>query len=230
MIEKPQIPADVPEDQHEAYLIHHGKAITMREKSAATYLRGSIGPLLNGAIDGEICQTYLETLRTDANVRKDPIEQMIVEQIVLAYHNIGRLHVKAAAAQSVAQAECYNSAATRLLAEFRRLVLALREYRSPLIARQVTLVGQQNNAAGDQQIAFVPGQQPAFDGKKRGVQNELGNKGLEHVERRENFRESTTFVCNEAEPLEAKRVDGSRAAQDPGNGKAKSAVAAFDGT
>jgi hypothetical protein len=60
-------------------------------------------------------------------------------------------------ASSVEHVELYCSAATKLMAEFRRTSLALKEYRGPSLPRQVTLVQQQNLAAGDQQVALIDG-------------------------------------------------------------------------
>ena len=203
MTQPPEIPPDLPPEQHEAFLRHHGLATNLREKSAAMYMQGSAAPLLAKHTDADICQTYLERLREDAGVRGDPVEQILVEQLALAHHNLGRLYVKAAESQSIEQAECFNNAAARLLGELRRLVLALREYRSPIIARQVTLVNQQNVAAGDQQIAYLPDRGSAEE--KTGVENKL-RKGISHDERLETFTGSRAGGCWEAEPIEGQRT------------------------
>ena len=56
--------------------------------------------------------------------------------------------------------ELLNGAASKLTAEFRRLCLAVKEYRSPTVPKSVTVVRQQNLAGGDQRIALVD-QRPA---------------------------------------------------------------------
>ena len=52
-------------------------------------------------------------------------------------------------------AEAYTASAAKLMAEHRRLTLALRQYRAPVLAKQVTVV--KNVAAGDQQVAVMQG-------------------------------------------------------------------------
>ena len=79
----------------------------------------------------------------------------MIEQITLAHHRILSLHAQAAQAESAEMIEVLNAAATKLTAEMRRLCLALREYRAPVSAKNITLVKQQNVAGGDQQIALV---------------------------------------------------------------------------
>jgi hypothetical protein len=43
------------------------------------------------------------------------------------------------------------------LGEFRRSAQCYKEFRSPAVSKQITLVAQQNLAAGDQQVAYVEG-------------------------------------------------------------------------
>ena len=50
---------------------------------------------------------YLLGVLEDAGNPTDPIERMLVEQICLAHHNIGRLHVKAASADHPEEARVY---------------------------------------------------------------------------------------------------------------------------
>ena len=61
----------------------------------------------------------------------DPLEIMLIEQLLMAHHRLGMLHTKAATAATVEAGSLYNSAAVRLMAEFRKTSLALRP-----IARQ----------------------------------------------------------------------------------------------
>jgi hypothetical protein len=70
----------------------------------------------------------LRTLEA-AGSPSDPIERMLIEQICLAHHNIGRLHVKAATADNPEEARVSLGAAALLTGEFRRCVLALKSYR-----------------------------------------------------------------------------------------------------
>lgn len=137
---------------------------------------------------------------------------MLVEQIALAHHNIGRLHVQAARAETIQQANAYNSAAARLLAEFRRSVLALKSYREPPTTRQVTVV-QQQNVAENQQVAFVNHQHEASGDQKNNRDIKLGDirqEVIDYDEEREPFAKSTPCCSREEEPIEVARVDGRR--------------------
>ncbi len=60
----------------------------------------------------------------------DPLEAMLVEQLALGHHAIGRTHVRAATAGNADAAKIYYSAAARLQGEFRQSLLALKAYRS----------------------------------------------------------------------------------------------------
>jgi len=55
---------------------------------------------------------------------------MMLEQLVLTHYRIGQLQVQASCAESKEGVKIYNSAASRLLGEFRRTALALHAYGS----------------------------------------------------------------------------------------------------
>jgi hypothetical protein len=82
---------------------------------------------------------------------------MLIEQLMVAHHNVGRLHMQAAATRDLEEARICNAAAVRLMAEFRRSALALRTYRAPAGPRHFTAVKQLNLAGNGQQIALVEG-------------------------------------------------------------------------
>jgi hypothetical protein len=85
---------------------------------------------LDALFDSSGYKSYLEQLLQDAGNPKDPIEVMLLEQLALAHFRIGQLHASAGKAQGTEAAKIYNSAAARLLGEFRRTALALRVYRA----------------------------------------------------------------------------------------------------
>jgi hypothetical protein len=89
---------------------------------------------------------------------RDPLERLLVEQLVLLHHAAGRLVVKAASANTPEASSLLHAAAARLFAEYRKGLLALKDYRSPAMAAgpQVTVVGnvQQQNVAGMQHVAL----------------------------------------------------------------------------
>ena len=98
---------------------------------------------------------YRDGLLKQAGSPTDPIEVMLIEQLALAHHRIGQLHVEAEQAKSVEESKVFTMAAARLTGEFRRLALALSQYRQPLPRRQFTLIKQQNLSRAGQQIAYV---------------------------------------------------------------------------
>lgn len=104
---------------------------------------------------------YVEQLLAEAKRTDDPIESMMIQQLIMAHHRIANLHVSAATAKKVDACETYSAMAQRLLAEFRRLALALREYRSPATGKQTTVVHridrveQLNQAEGTQDVSYA---------------------------------------------------------------------------
>ena len=80
--------------------------------------------------DGRAYKLYLEQLIQEAGTPNDPIERMLLEQLALAHFRIGQLQVSAGRSKGTEATKIYNSAACRLLGEFRRTALALRVFRS----------------------------------------------------------------------------------------------------
>ncbi len=130
-------------------------ATIVSEWSTAGVLSVVVGKSLHNAVRPAGYKVYLDELLKASGAPTDPLEKMLVEQITVAHHRILALHAQAAQAESPEMIEVLNAAATKLAAEMRRLCLALREYRSPITPKNVTVVKQQNLAAGDQQIALV---------------------------------------------------------------------------
>lgn len=98
---------------------------------------------------------YLDRLLKDAGNPTDPIERMMIEQLAMAHHRIAQLHVQTETADTVEGKKAYAAAAVRLTGEFRRLSLAIRQYRQPISTKHFTVVRQQNIANGDQQVAYL---------------------------------------------------------------------------
>jgi hypothetical protein len=109
---------------------------------------------------------------------------MLIEQLMVAHHNVGRLHMQAAAARDLEEARICNAAAVRLMAEFRRSALALRTYRAPAGPRHFTAVKQLNLAGGGQQIALVDGRaDPGPEAPLSSLDTELGStRAIDHEE------------------------------------------------
>jgi hypothetical protein len=109
-------------------------ASQLRDTAAAAFLFSSMAGTFTQA-DTAAFRKFRDQLLADAGGPTDPIEIMMIEQIVLAHMNIGRLQFRSSTAESVELARGYGGMATQLLAEFRRTCLALQAFR--LSARQL---------------------------------------------------------------------------------------------
>jgi hypothetical protein len=96
---------------------------------------------LDGSFDAQGYRTFLEDFVRDAGSPADPVERLLLEQLAFAHLRLAQLHAHAAQASEVEAARVYTSAAARLLAELRRLALAVRIYRQP--ASRGEAAGQQ---------------------------------------------------------------------------------------
>lgn len=117
------------------------QATNLQEMSGAAFLYGTMGELFGSAIDGPGYKAYRDSLLADAGSPTDPIEIMLVEQLILAHNALGRLHCKAANATQLEATQIFNAAAARLSAEFRKSSLALAEYRLASQRRKFGIVG-----------------------------------------------------------------------------------------
>lgn len=105
-------------------------AAHMHESSGSAYLYCTMAHVFRD-VGPDAYKAYLRQVLADAGDPTDPIERMLLEQITLAHHNVGRLHVKAAAAESLEEARIYLGSAALLTGEFRRTVATLKKYREP---------------------------------------------------------------------------------------------------
>ena len=74
-------------------------------------------------------RVYLDELIRDSGNPTDRVEIMLLEQIVICHHLSMKMQTLAEKAQGTEAIELYLVAASRLNAEFRKSVLALKEYR-----------------------------------------------------------------------------------------------------
>jgi hypothetical protein len=109
-------------------------ASQLRDTAAAAFLFSSMAGTFTQA-DTAAFRKFRDQLLADAGGPTDPIEIMMIEQIILAHMNIGRLQFRSSTAESVELARGYGNMAAQLLAEFRRTCLALQAFR--LSARQL---------------------------------------------------------------------------------------------
>jgi hypothetical protein len=74
--------------------------------------------------------TFVESILRDSGNPTDPLERMLIEQLVLCHVRLQALYVRAAEAQTLEAAEVYNAMCVRLAGEFRKLTLAVDQYRA----------------------------------------------------------------------------------------------------
>ncbi len=102
----------------------------LAETSASAFMYFSMaGAGLFRQTDALAYKRYRDRLLADCGSPTDPIEVMLVEQLALAHLNTGRLHHRAATADSLEAARVYGTTAILLMGEFRRGALALKSYR-----------------------------------------------------------------------------------------------------
>ena len=100
------------------------------EMSAAGTLAVVIGKSLQNAVRPAGFKVYRDQVLKAGGDPSDPLESMLLEQVMIAHHRILSLHAEAARAETSEMIEVLNAAATKLTAEMRRLCLAVREYRA----------------------------------------------------------------------------------------------------
>jgi len=128
---RPQQPGAAPRlaDPPPAPLTAAQKAEHLQSLSGAAFLFGAAGNLYGPGMDIPSFKSYLDAFLKDAGPPTDPVERMLLEQLALAHHSIGRLHVRAGTAEGLEAVTACHAAAARLQAEFRRSALALQAYR-----------------------------------------------------------------------------------------------------
>jgi len=184
---------------------HQAEAI--KQTSAAAVLATCLGKTYGKVIGSNGFKAYVEANLEAAGNPKDPIERMMIEQLLIAHHRIGELHAEAACAENPEVATLYQVTAARLMNEFRKTSLALREYRTPVTSPKVTLVRQQNVASGNQQVAYVNGRDET---EEKSPRSELGGKEPKAIAHEEPIQlqfQSAASDRRQAEPLEVERTD-----------------------
>ena len=137
-------------------------ATTSKPRSGAAVVRDAVIPaLLHTAmfprgtkIDRSIVLDYRNELLHDAGDPKDPLERMLIEQAAAAHVMVFQLHAAAALADSPEAAGIFSAAATKLMAELRRTVLGIRDYRTGPVRPVLTRIEQQN-VAQTQEVCYV---------------------------------------------------------------------------
>jgi hypothetical protein len=105
------------------------------------------------------CITYVQDMVEDCGDPRDPLERLLVEQLIQIHHAAGRLLVKAEHAGAAEASSLLIASAARMFSEYRKGLQTLRTLRqAPATPAQVTVygnVGQQCVAGGPQQVSMV---------------------------------------------------------------------------
>lgn len=207
--EKPIDPMNPNNLTDEEKLEAVGKAFS--DGGGAVYIGLIAQEIFSPHVSPEAIKKAMEQIHAQCGNSTDPIERMMVEQLTLANHSIGRLMVKSASADNFEQAAMYQASATKLLAEFRRLALSIKKYREPSSTSQFVVIKQQNNA-GAQQIAFVEGEEKSgmleAESGKSFLRNELvSNEVPQRVHLAITEQKSTPSSGRSNEPKETKRTE-----------------------
>jgi len=104
-VSPPPIPPELTPEEKQEFLTNHGLAHNLQHKAAACYLYASADKNVNSLIPTGSFELYLTALLEQAGNPSDPIERMLIEQLALAHHNLGRLYVQAAEMDGVGGAD-----------------------------------------------------------------------------------------------------------------------------
>jgi hypothetical protein len=145
------------EAQQRALAVSTNQVEVIEKHFGAAVLQTIAGTTLGELVQGPATIAFREQFLAGIGSSSDPIETALAEQFMWSHYEVGNLHVKLKSATSPEVASIYCGMITKLAAESRKTALAIREYGSPITPKQVTLVKQQNLAAGNQQVAMIDG-------------------------------------------------------------------------
>jgi hypothetical protein len=105
------------------------KAENMAKLAGAAFLSGAAGPLFGIPDDLPSFKLYLDNFMKEAGASGDPLERLLLEQVLLGHHAVGRLHFRAGTRENLEEVTACLATVTRLMAECRRTTLAVQTYR-----------------------------------------------------------------------------------------------------
>jgi hypothetical protein len=204
---------DDPLLQHEAMTAVSEKVISLQENSTGLVLAKCDQTGVTSREDVLAFQLLHHRILAQAGDPTDPLEVMCIEQFMLANQKIGDLHVRASMATDPIAVNQYLSAAARLMTECRKGLTAIKAYRTPSLSPQVTIVKQQNLAAGDQQVALIENADGLSMPGKKMSDSKLGSNPTQRLKYEplpELIAQPEEGHGRPAEPIAAQRPDGSR--------------------
>jgi hypothetical protein len=150
---------------------------TLTEAAGPAYIYASTTQALHTACNIEGLLKYRERFLAGCGNPQDPVEILLIESLMLAFHNAGRLMVLSAENKSCRAIVAYTAAAGNLLAEIRRGALALQQLRakSPTTPRAKQEISSGNN--GKTSNGQAKRHQSGRTAKKDGQKGKVGSNG-----------------------------------------------------
>ena len=128
----------------------------------AAYMKSVVSAGLGEVGDINTMARYIDNMARQC-VMDDPLQRMLLDQILLAYHRVSSLHVASSQGRSPEATVAFNSAAVKLSAELRKSMITLRELqRVPMAAgiliQKIVTVQHDCQPAESQKIRHQTGQ------------------------------------------------------------------------
>ncbi len=167
-----------------------------------TVLRDVLQPTLGPHLRADGIEVYRRRLLAQQARRGNQLDTMLLDQLSWCHFLSGQLIAEAARTEDPKHQEILSGSAIKLMAEVRKTALTLRDVQTPPAVKQVTVVKQQNVAAGDQQVALVEaGAAESALGKKNSNTQLVSNGAFQDHERLITADPATD--CWPTEPAEA---------------------------
>ena len=151
------------------------KAANLKELAEATYLYSALvdghGPATFDVLSYKL---LLDDFLREAGGPSDPVERLLLVQLFLAHHVLGRLHSQAGSRGTLVEVQAFQTAAARLLAEVRRTALALKAYRQRATDKQADVPAPRAEPKRARPVARTKARRRG--GKKRTSRTKLGSK------------------------------------------------------
>ena len=119
-------PAPAPQPEPVAAVSDEQMAWRLENGGAAAYVKSAVTAGLGEVGDINVVHQYVTNMSKKCDV-DDPLQRMLLEQILIGYHRLGALHESSSRSRTPEAAVAYNGAAVKLLAELRKSMLTLRE-------------------------------------------------------------------------------------------------------
>lgn len=201
----------------------------LEELVVSNYLASGVGEPLKSMAGPAAWKILSERFLERCGRPSDPVEVILLEQLLLAHHSAGMLHVTANRAKTADQAGHYFAATARLVAELRRLALALKSYRerptsTPATPAKRTRKARPADCAAHQDTDDIGAMKEVFDTKvgSNGTNGHANGHTNKVPKRPTNRRWSP-------ESLEAGTPDRGGPSEAEGVGAEESALAALNG-